>query len=58
MYHPAGRAVLEQREHFLVVEGIAPASDNRQQFLAGAEPFQGSVALAVPDRERSARPCT
>jgi hypothetical protein len=42
----AGLVFPQHGEHFQVVEGVAPAADDRQQLVVGAEPFQRRVDLA------------
>jgi hypothetical protein len=42
---PAGVVVAEHRQHFGMVEGIAPAADDREQLFVRVEPFQHGVNL-------------
>jgi hypothetical protein len=49
------RVLAQHGEHFRVIKRIAPASDDGQQFLVGAEPFQGDVKLVGDLRREVSR---
>jgi hypothetical protein len=42
---PASVVFAQHVENVRIRQGIAPASDDRQQFLVGVEPFQRGVNL-------------